>query len=438
MIDVGNLIDRLFVRRDGELLIGGVAVGEIVSSTGSPVFVYDAGCIRATVQRLRDALPESFEVYYSIKANPNQALLKLLLDLGCGFEIASAGEYHQAIASGCRPERVLFAGPGKTIEELDHVVAHGIGEIHAESIREIDVLARLGTKYDRQLGVAIRVNPGEGALGGAMRMGGQPSQFGIDEEQLDAAIDRVLGHASLDLAGIHLFAGTQILSHETLVRQYRKGFELALATARRAGNPLRTVDFGGGLGVPYYKGESPLDVEAFGRGLADLLDEIGPREELEGTQFIVEPGRFLVGEGGVYVSRVLDTKVSRDKTFVIVDGGMHHHLAASGNLGQVIKRNFPVGVINKLDQTPTSTADVVGPLCTPLDVLARGVELPEIEAGDLIGVFQSGAYARASSPLGFLSHPGPPEVLAEGGRFRLIRRRGTHDSYLADQITTDG
>jgi diaminopimelate decarboxylase len=192
------------------------------------------------------------------------------------------------------------------------------------------------------------------------------------------------------------------------------------------------LDFGGGLGIPYFANERELDMEKLREDLAALMTEIRGEALFAGTQFMVEPGRYLVGEAGIYVTRINDIKISRGKKFLIVDGGMHHHLAASGNLGQVIKRNFPVALLNKLAKNSEETVDVVGPLCTPLDVLAKDVHLPSADVGDLLGVFQSGAYARTSSPLGFLSHPTPAEVLMNDGDVRLIRRRGTYDDLLSD------
>jgi diaminopimelate decarboxylase len=268
-----------------------------------------------------------------------------------------------------------------------------------------------------------------------MRMGGKPAPFGVDEEILDDVLERLLAEKSLRFTGVHLFAGTQILDHDVFGRQYAKGLEIAVHAAKKTNRSLETVDFGGGLGIPYYKGDEPLDLDGFGRVVTELVQREAACPELEGTKFIVEPGRWLVGEAGVYVSRVTCVKHSRGKTFVIVDGGMHHHLAASGNLGQVIKRNFPVAVLNKLDRPISNKVDVVGPLCTPLDVLARDIDLPRVEVGDLVGVFQSGAYARSASPLGFLSHPTPPEVLAAEGRVETIRRRGTYEDILEDQRT---
>jgi diaminopimelate decarboxylase len=326
----------------------------------------------------------------------------------------------------------MFAGPGKTEAELEYVLSNGIGEIHAESLLEVERISVISHKLDVRARVALRINPKDEAQGGAMRMGGKPVPFGIDEEILEDAMDRVLSNSALEFRGIHLFSGTQILDHAVLIRQYRKGIELGLKAARRLGRPIHTLDFGGGLGIPYFPNEKPLDMDALRDDLSRLMMEVRQEPLFNGTKFVLEPGRYLVGEAGIYVTRIIDVKVSRGKKYLIVDGGMNHHLAASGNLGQVIKRNFPIAVLNKMGVEPSEKVDVVGPLCTPLDVLAREVDLPAVEVGDLIGIFQSGAYARTASPLGFLSHPTPPEILIQNGRAHLIRRRGTYEDLLRD------
>lgn len=319
------------------------------------------------------------------------------------------------------------------MDELELVVSSGIGEIHAESQTEIERLAEVCDRLDRSVHVALRVNPSEEVAGGAMRMGGTSSPFGIDEEALEEALARLLAHERLTFAGIHLFTGTQILDHEILATQYRRGIEIGRRASKQAALALRTVDFGGGLGVPYFPGEEALNLQGLGQELATLMAEIADDPAFAGTRFVLEPGRFLVGEAGVCVSRITDIKVSRDKKFLIMDGGMHHHLAASGNLGMVIKRNFPAAVATKLDVAERETVDIVGPLCTPLDTVGRSVALPPAEIGDLVAIFQSGAYARAASPLGFLSHRSPPEVWADDGAHTLIRRRGDSADYLLDQ-----
>jgi diaminopimelate decarboxylase len=433
-----RIVERHFAQKDGELSVGGVPVTRIAELHGTPLFVYDRGVLKKKLDLLRAALPERFELYYSIKANPNQSILRYFLSEGCGLEIASGGELYQALAAGCDADRILFAGPGKTDAELEYALSEGIGEIHLESLQEIDSLVAITRRLDRPANVAIRVNPAAEAQGGAMRMGGTASPFGFDEETLDSVVRRVLKEDSLAFSGIHMFTGTQILDHEVLLRQYRRGFEIARRAAREACKPLKTLDFGGGLGIPYFDGDEALDTRAFGEGLAQLVDEYGTCPEFDGTRFVVEPGRFLVGECGVYVTRVTSVKESRGQSFIVIDGGMNHHLAASGNLGQVIKRNFPAAILNKLGADAGHTASVVGPLCTPLDTLARNAAFPTPEAGDLFGIFQSGAYARTSSPLGFLSHTAPPEVLVHDGQIELIRRRGDYRGMLADQTPADG
>jgi diaminopimelate decarboxylase len=439
MDQLASLIGHYYPRSSSELSVGEVRVSTLANAYGTPLFVYDRGVMDQKWALLRDALPSRFSICYSVKANPNRTILQYFLAKGAGLEIASAGEFCQALSAGCAPEKIFFAGPGKTETELELVISKGIGEIHLESVREAERVAAIAQNRRMRARVALRVNPSSGAEGGAMRMGGgRPAAFGVDEEILEKVLDHLWSLNALDFCGIHLFTGTQILDHQILVGQYQKGLEIAGRVAARLTSPLRTVDFGGGLGIPYFTHEQQLDTMKLKEALDDLMKTVENDPLFTGTQFMVEPGRYLVGEAGVYVTRVNDIKVSRGKKFLIVDGGMHHQLAASGNLGQTIKRNYPVALLGRLAQPETEPVDVVGPLCTPLDVLARGANLPRAEVGDLIGVFQSGAYGRSASPLGFLSHPAPPEVWVEGGTHYLIRRRGQVDDYLRDQCFHSG
>lgn len=432
MDSVSTLTARWFPGSETELHIGRLPVGAIAQRHCTPLFVYDAGILELKWSDLRQALPPEFGICYSVKANPHREILAHFLAKGCGLEIASVGEFEQAVGAGCPVEKILFAGPGKTEAELEWVLRRGIGEIHAESLLEIERISAIARRIGERARVAVRVNPSEDAQGGAMRMGGKPSPFGVDEESLAPLLDRIASDSAIEFRGIHLFAGTQILDHAVLLNQYRKGIEIARLAASQFGRPLHTVDFGGGLGVPYFSHESELNLDSLRQGLEHLWEEVRKDSLFAGTRFLIEPGRYLVAEAGVYVTRVSDCKVSRGKKFLITDGGMNHHLAASGNLGQAIKRNYPVAILNKLGRPAEEVVDVVGPLCTPLDVLARGVNLPKAEVGDLIGVFQSGAYARAASPMNFLSHPSPPEVMVENGEDHLIRRRGEVSDYVRD------
>lgn len=416
----------------GELLVGGLPISQIAACYGTPLFVYDRAVIATKFAALRHALPRSFSISYSAKANPNPAILRLFLATGCGLEIASAGEFRISQGAGCPPANIIFAGPGKTGAELEYVISQGIGEIHAESELEIERINAISNKFGVRTKLAVRVNPGEEGLGGAMLMGGKSAPFGVDEENLPKIIRQIENHPGLDFTGIHLFVGTQILDHQLLLSQFEKGLEIFKSAAAIAGHALRTLDFGGGLGIPYFAGESEIDLSQLRSGLHRMMSRVADEACFGQAKFMVEPGRFLIGEAGLYVARINDIKVSRGKQYLIVDGGMNHHLAASGNLGQIVKRNFPMAILNKIDLPAIEAVDVVGPLCTPLDTLGRSVQLPRAQVGDLIGIFQSGAYARTASPLGFLSRPSPPEVLVEAGEHHVIRERVGVEDCVSD------
>jgi diaminopimelate decarboxylase len=421
---VNTLIERYFGVSDGELLIGGVPVTSLAAEFGTPLYIYDSEILGRKLTVLRESLPAEFAVYYSVKANPNPAILDYFVAAGCGLEIASAGEFRGATESGCPVNKILFAGPGKTERELELVLRLGIGEIHVESLLEAERISATCKRLSVTARAAIRVNPSSEAQGGAMRMGGKAAPFGIDEENLDHVIDYLSKNPSIEFRGIHLFTGTQILDHSLLLNQYYKGLAIARQVVARHKRPLHTVDFGGGLGIPYFANDAELDMGHLSEALFGVMTDVRRDPSFMGTQFIVEPGRYLVGEAGVYVARINDIKVSRGKKFLILDGGMNHQLAASGNLGQVIKRNFPITAINRLQESNLEVVDVVGPLCTPLDTLARDMELPVVSVGDLIGIFQSGAYSLSASPIGFLSHPLPGEVFIRGGKAQLVNCRG--------------
>jgi diaminopimelate decarboxylase len=424
------LAKKYFGVSNGELFVGGVGIRNLADKYGTPAFIYDRGVIDRKLSALRQALPGRFSISYSVKANPNLSIIRHLLSRRCGLEIASAGEFQLAMQAGCEPQDILFAGPGKSPAELELVLSSGIGEIHLESLIEARRVSEISRRLGVRANVAIRVNPAAEAEGGAMRMGGRPAAFGVDEEILDEMVDAILADSALCFRGIHVFAGTQILEADTLVNQYRHGLAIARRAAHKAGAPLHTLDFGGGLGIPYFAHEKELDLDKVHTGLTALFAQMESDPDFAGTHFLVEPGRFLVGESGIYLARINDIKVSRGKKFLILDGGMNHHLAASGNLGQTIKRNYPVVIANKLDSPADEAVDVVGPLCTPLDTVARNVTLPCAEIGDLLAIFQSGAYGRSASPLGFLSHPAPAEILVGAGSDELIAARGEITGFV--------
>lgn len=425
-----SLIAESFAVVGGTLRVGGLSVADIAADTGTPLFVYDAALLRRSYRRLAAAVNGFADIYYSLKANPNPHIARLFVSEGAGLEIASAAEYERARAAGCEAEHIVFAGPGKTEAELEHVLRRGIGEIHVESEGEIIRLAAISSRLGQRARVAIRVNPVAAGQGGAMRMGGRPAPFGIDEERLLAAADLIEARPALALSGVHIFAGTQILDAAVLGRQWAHGLDVARRLAVHLGRPLATIDLGGGLGIPYFAGDGALDLEQLRRLANDLAAEVRLDAWLAGARVIIEPGRFLAGPAGVYVTRFVEAKESRGERFVVVDGGMNHHLAASGNLGQVIKRDYPLVAATRMAADACSPAAVVGPLCTPLDTLARQARLPALQPGDLVAILQSGAYALTASPTGFLSHPMPAEVLVEDGGYRIIRPRGTFEQPI--------
>ncbi|GJD31292.1 L-glutamyl-[BtrI acyl-carrier protein] decarboxylase [Methylobacterium adhaesivum] len=426
MADAESLAQRLiaadFSRRGGVLQVGGLDLATLAETYGTPFFVYDAALMRRAYRALSEAVAGFAEVDYSVKANPRPDIIRIFADEGAGAEIASGAEYAAALAAGVAPERILFAGPGKSDADIERVVSGGIGEIHLENVEEMARVTAAAARHGRRISVAIRVNPGPDAQGGAMRMGGKPSPFGFDEEELDAVVDRIEAESHLCLVGLHLFAGTQGLSASTLLAQWAYGLRLAARVAARIDRPLDTVDLGGGLGIPYFAGDTALDLDAIRAGIPSLKTMIAVEPGLATARIVLEPGRYLTGPAGLYVARVRAVKHSRGQHFAITDGGMHHHLAASGNLGQIVKRDYPVAAVLDEGDAVHRPWSVVGPLCTPLDILARAALLPDLAAGDLIAVLQSGAYALTASPTGFLSHPLPAEILVDEGRATLIER----------------
>jgi diaminopimelate decarboxylase len=392
---------------DNCLQVGGISLPRLAQRVGStPFYAYDRGLIDARVRHLRAHMPADLELHFSIKANPMPALVSHVARLVDGLDVASGGELRVALDSGMAPERISFAGPGKGDAELAQAVAAGAW-VHAESEREIRALARIG----EQLGIAprlvLRINPDFELKGSGMRMGGGAKQFGIDAEDAPRLMALAV-ELGLQVGGFHIFSGSQSLKAEAIIEAQAQTIELALRLADHARAPLQMLNIGGGFGIPYFPGEAPLDIAPIGARLADSLPRV--KAALPGVQVAVEMGRYLVGEAGVYVARVVDRKVSRGQVFLVTDGGLHHHLAASGNFGQVIRKNYPVAIGNRVDGVKEAVS-VVGPLCTPLDLLAERMELPQADVGDLVVVFQSGAYGRTASPAAFLSHPEVVEVL---------------------------
>lgn len=398
-----------FATYEGQLLVGGIPIDRLAARVGStPFFAYDRRLIEARVARLRSMLPRGVRLAYAVKANPMPAVVDHLAHLVDGFDVASAGELQTALDAGMPADEIGFAGPGKTDAELAQAVAAG-AMIELESRREARRVAAAGARMGLRPRVAIRVNPDFVVRGSGMRMGGGPQQFGIDAERVPELLTE-LAAADLDFLGFHIFAGSQNLDANLIAEAQRQSVELVLRLADKSPAPVQYLNLGGGFGIPYFAKDRPLELERVGDGLATLMEErIAPH--LPHIRVTIELGRYIVGEAGIYVTRVVDRKLSRGKSYIVVDGGMHHHLAASGNFGQAIRRNYPIAIGNRMDAAPTEVVTVVGCLCTPLDILGDDVSLPPCEIGDLVVVFQSGAYGATASPTAFLGHPAPAECL---------------------------
>ena len=395
-----------YVGRDNELLIGGQKVSDIFTSDiQTPLFVYDFQLIRERIFLLREALPPSLGLHYAIKANPLPQLVKLLAPLVDGLDVASGGELQVAREAGAR--HISFAGPGKTDAELEAAIRAGI-ELNLESEGELRRALHLAERLSTTPKLAVRVNPDFDLKGSGMRMGGGAKPFGVDAERVPAMVRTILA-AGADWRGFHIFAGSQALDAGAISETQAQTIALATRLAEAVGEAPPFVNLGGGFGVPYFPNDVALDVRKVGVTLGKNLDQRS--DILEQTTFAIELGRYLVAEAGVYLTRVVDRKISHGEIFLVTDGGMHHQLAASGNFGTVVRRNYPIAVASRFETPATEVATVVGCLCTPLDRLGDQVLLPRAEEGDVIAVFMAGAYGATASPAAFLGHPPAGEII---------------------------
>ncbi|WP_168122405.1 type III PLP-dependent enzyme [Paenibacillus sp. HB172176] len=389
---------------------------------GTPYYFYDAAVIGRQYEALKGAMPERWELFYSLKANPLGALCELLRGCGCRCEVASAGELTLALRAGFDPSDIVFTGPGKTDAELEAAVAAGIYSINVESVREAARLSEIAQRRHRTVKIAVRINPDLGKKRSGLAMSGVASQFGIDEGEADEAVQTILKLPGLLLCGVHVYNATQMLSADDVADGMAYTIRLALRLSRTHQFPLDFLDLGGGFGIPYFPGEQRLDMERLRGRLAELWSEA--RSSLRGTRMAVESGRFLLADSGCYVSSVLDAKRSKGKRYIVCDGGSHHH-AAAAFLGRYVRNNYVMSVISEREEAEAELEEtyVAGPLCTPADLLGQRVALPPAQPGDLLVVEQSGAYGLTHSPLAFLSHPTPREWLMHEGETRLVRDR---------------
>lgn len=394
----------------GVMTIHGHNVRDLIEAAGdTPLFVYDPALIKERIAALRAALPQAVSIHYAIKANPFGPLLARMAEWVDGFDIASGGELQVALAAGLSPSAISFAGPGKRDRELAAALRSGV-TINLESAGEADRALALAQQLDVTPRLAVRVNPEFDLKGSGMRMGGGAKPFGVDAADAAALVRHIIA-ADADWRGWHIFAGSQALDADAIADTQAQTVALAAALSRDVGATPPMVNLGGGLGVPYFHGDTPVDAAAIGQKLSATLDARDP--VLADSHFAMELGRYLVAEAGVYLTRVVDRKVSHGETFLVTDGGLHHQLAASGNFGTVVRRNYPLANASRFGTAEREVAHVVGCLCTPLDKLGDAVEVAPTDVGDLIAVFMAGAYGATASPERFLGQGAAREILAD-------------------------
>ena len=385
--------------QDNQLIIAGKTAEQLVAIAGSsPVYVYARNELTERVKQLRAAMPEQLKLHYAIKANPMPAVVGHMAGLMDGLDVASGKEMLVALGSGMSAEDISFAGPAKSLAELKAATAAGI-VINVESALELERLYNISEETGQKPNIAFRVNPDFELKSSGMKMAGGPKQFGIDAEQMPEILAS-LDTGKVEFKGFHIFSGSQNLKPEALIDAHNKTFELAEKLVALSPVPVEHVNIGGGLGIPYFPGEKQLDIAPVAENLQQLI--AGRSNEFAKADVVMELGRYLVGEAGYYICQVTDKKVSRGQAFLMTDGGLHHHLSNSGNFGQVIRKNYPVLIANKAAGEDVEKVEIVGPLCTPLDIVGAKLELPIAEVDDYIVVFQSGAYGATASPQDFL------------------------------------
>ena len=428
-----DLISILNPAGGSELLIGGVAAVELVEKFGTPLYVYDAAILESNYKAVCGALGSRIEVLYALKANPNVGVANVFLQQGSGAEVASAGEIHVALAAGFNGATIQFAGPEKTPSEIELGVEIGLGCFNIESESEYQAIASIARSTGQRPGIAIRVNPTVGVSGSRMRMSGGGKKFGVDQEDVLPLARLILEDRVVDLKGLHTYGGTQSFDASSWVANAQSLVDLAGELERKTGEPLRTLNFGGGFGVPYYEGDPTFDLAKAGNGMRQLIDN----DRRPDRRYFVELGRYLTATSGVYLTTVTYVKNSGGARHVILDGGLHHHSAAAG-VGSIMRRSFPMVNCRRVDSDPDSSFAIGGPLCTPADEFASQCDLPRVDEGDVLAVLISGAYGLSFSNVLFLSHPMPAEVLVDQGRAFVVAARGEEEDALRRMQLPEG
>ncbi len=402
----------------------------LVEKYDTPLYAYNFEKVKKQISTLKQILPTEIDVFYSMKANPNFKLISEIKNNVNGIEVASDGELYCALKAGVCSEQIIFVGPGKTQEELAYAIDSNILSIIVESQRELEIINEISKKQGKVTNVAVRVNPAKESHGARIKMGGVSKQFGIDEECVGEIFSKTKKYTNTCINGIHVYMGTQILDANLLADNFSNILDIAKEIEKEYSVKLSFIDFGGGLGIPYFNGEQPLDLEILRKKLVEIINVNSQHFDFTQIKMILESGRFIIAESGYFLTKILYKKKSRNKTYLITDGGSNVHSSAAG-IGRFVRHNFPINILNRSGvNKDIEKVDIVGPLCTPTDVLGQNVELPVSEEGDIVVILNSGAYGLSASLINFLSHSKPAEVLFEEDNDFLIRSRGKREDFL--------
>ncbi|OGO92642.1 MAG: hypothetical protein A3F10_00325 [Coxiella sp. RIFCSPHIGHO2_12_FULL_42_15] len=399
---------------------------------GTPFYGYHKSELQATAQRLKIHLPSQIEVFYSLKANPNIAICSILRSAGIHAEVCSFYEIEAALKSGFDPKNIIFLGPAKSDIELITCLQIGIYAIICESLHELKRISQHAKTLNKIARIALRINPSHISMSALLKMGGKPSQFGIDEEIIFENKEYILHMPNIQLVGIHVYHGTRILNASTISENTEYILSLADRIQEEWGLIFEMIDIGGGFGVPYFENEESLDLPILKSSFFIMIEKY--LKKYLNARIILESGRYLVAESGFLISKIIDIKKSKGELFVITDGGTHCHMPAVG-IGGIVRKNFPIEIISnstKLNNTH-EIYNITGPLCTPGDLLAKQICLPKLEINDLIVVKNSGAYGPTASPVMFLSHGFPAEVLFSSDHIYCIRDRFGYEEFFNKQ-----
>ena len=404
-------------------------INEIDKKYGTPMYLYDKNIICNNYKRLRSSILPEAKLFYSMKANPVVGICKMLHDMGAGIEVASGGELSIALKAGIPASDIVFSGPGKTESEIQKAVASDIKMINTDSLDEIAIVDRIAAEQHKIMKVGIRINPAVSFSNAKIKMSGVASQFGVEEEKIDMVLNEIHRFENIKVCGFQIYMGTQMLLAEDIIQNTEYALELFLRLANKHSIQLEVANVGGGFGVKYFEKENDLDLEELKTRMNDLYEKY--KSELDNTEIIFESGRFVMAESGRFITKVLYVKESKGVKYVVCDGGANFHSSAAF-LGRFVRNNFPITTFPESDEK--EAAVIVGPLCTPIDILGQNVMISKnIKKGDYVIVEKSGAYGLTYSPLAFLSHSTPVEILKDDDEYQILRKSTDISEWLKSE-----